>query len=105
MIKITQGDYAILNFSLKSGESAAFDLTGATFETKIIGSDDAVDTFNNAHHAIVSASAGTMTLTLSEAETAALKVGTRQVKMKVTQSAHDKFFHGTIQVLKATPEY
>ena len=105
MIKLSQGDYAILNFTLQRGSGSAHDLTGATFESKIYGSDGALDTFNNAHHAIVSASAGTMTLTLSEAETAALKVGRREVVMKVTQSAHDKFFHGVIEVIKGVPEF
>ena len=105
MIKISQGDRAALSFSLTNGTGDAFDLTGATFETKVIGSDGAVDTFDNSHHAILSETAGTVRLTLSTAETEALKPGTRAVVMKVTQSSNPIKFHGQIMVLAGDPAY
>lgn len=107
MIKITQGDHAVINLTAKKGDGTAHDLTGATFETKIMGSDDAPDTFNDGHHAIVSASAGTFTLTLSTAETAALKLGRgREIVTKITQSGNPIYFHGkeVLEVKPATPE-
>lgn len=106
MLKITQGDYVVLNFTAQNGTGTAHNLTGATFETKIMGSDGALDTFNNGHHAIVSAANGTFTLTLSESETALLKLGAREIVTKVTQGGHALHFHGkgALVVQPADPE-
>jgi hypothetical protein len=105
MIKITQGDQATLQLTAENGEGVAHNLTGATFETKIIGTSG-TQTFANAKHAITSAAAGTFTLTLDEADTVLLKLGKRDIVTKVTQSSNDVYFHAysIIQVLQATPE-
>lgn len=105
MIKISQGDRAVLNFTLTTGTGTAFDLTGATFSSKILGSDDVADTFDDDHHTIVVAADGTMQLTLSTTETAALKPGLREVVTTVTQSGNPVKFHGQIMVLSGDPAY
>lgn len=108
MIKITQGDKAVLNLAAKRGGAggAAHNLTGATFETKIKKSDGTFATYADGQHAIVSASAGTFTLTLSTTDTAALAVGAgHEIVTKVTQSGDPIHFRGKVlTVVQTLPE-
>lgn len=102
---ITQGDRAQIPFTLETAPDVPHVLTGATFETKIMDSGDGVDTFPDASHAIDSAADGEMTLTLTPVETAALKVGTREVLIKVTQSGNPIHYRSYCLTVKpATPE-
>lgn len=102
---ITQGDRAVLQFQLLDGPDDPHDLSGASYETKIMGSDDAVDTFDNSHHSTPYSDQGRMTLTLTPAETAALKVGLREVVTKVTQASNPIHFRSWCLTVKpATPE-
>lgn len=105
-IVLTQGDTVALSLALKNGDGTAFDLTGATFETKA-KSGEAQVTFANSKHAIVSASAGTFTLSLNATDTASIGLGAvKDLQVKVTQGSNIKFFHGygVLTVLPAVAE-
>lgn len=101
-MRITQGEDAILNLTLQTGAGAAFDVTGGSFTTYISGSRGSVNTFANAKHAIVSASAGTITLTLSETDTALLSPGlNKEIVTKVVQGARTTIFRAQILDVKS----
>lgn len=96
MIQFTQGDNAVLNLTATDGNGNPVDLTGATFTTYIKSPNgSAVSVFNNTKHAIVSAAAGTFTLTLSPTDTAACGEGeNKEILTVITQSAKPIYFHG-----------
>ena len=94
-IVITQGDTITLDLALKTGDGSAFNLTGATFETKVRSGSDTQVTLENSQHTIVSASAGTITLALTAVNTAAFGLGSvKDIQIKVTQGSNVKYFHG-----------
>lgn len=96
MIQFTQGDNAILNLTATDGDGNPVDLTGATFTTYIKSSNgSAVSAFNNSKHSIVSAPAGTFTLTLTPTDTAACgEGGNKEILTVITQAGKPIYFHG-----------
>ena len=75
MIKITQGDYAVLQFTATDGNGNPIDLTGATFSTQIKGPNGVIVTFPDSQHDVPDAPDGIFTLTLSPTDTASLGEG------------------------------
>lgn len=95
MIKITRGDAITLRFTVYSAPGVVLDLTGATFSTQMMGPGGKVVTYATAKHAIISAAAGTFSLTLTAVDTALLERSTeeqikrvegREIKTTITQS-------------------
>lgn len=104
MIDITQGETVILNLTAEVDEDTPFDLTGAVFSTKIRGLENRVVTLADAAHAIVSAAAGTYTLTLTAANTQALEPGVgKEIVTTVTQGAGVKVFRA--EILNVLPPF
>lgn len=107
MMQFTQGDYAILQLSAQDGNGNPINLTGATFSTQILG-PGAVGpvTFPNSQHAIVNATAGTFSLTLSTTDTANCAFGiNKDVVTQITQGGQPIYFkgQGILTVLPNTP--
>lgn len=95
-MKITQGDTAVLQLKATTDGTTAFDLTGAVFTTKVRG-PGAVVSFDNTKHAVVSAPAGTFTLTLSAADTASLSLGSaKEMLTTVVQGGSTRSFRAAI---------
>lgn len=70
MIKITQGDLAILEFTAVDGNENPIDITGATFTTLINAANGAgVNSFPDVQHTIVDGPEGRFNLTLQVADT------------------------------------
>lgn len=107
MIQFTQGDNAILNLTATDGAGNPINLTGATFSTQILGANNlGTVTFPNSQHAIVSAPAGTFTLTLSQADTLSCGLGdSKDVLTQVTISGAVTHFRGRaiLSVAPAVP--
>lgn len=108
MLKITQGDTAVINFTAKSGGSP-ITLTGATFETKVKGPDGEVVTFANSKHTANPnqvTNKGKFTLTLDETDTASIGQGdNKDVVTKITIGASVIYYHGNgiLEVLPQEP--
>ena len=101
-IRITQGEDAVLNLTATTGAGAAFDLSGATFTSYITGAKGSVNSFSNSKHAIVSAAAGTFTLTLTETDTALISVGiNKEILTKVVQGTTTTYLRAQILDVKA----
>lgn len=95
MITITQGDYAVLEFTATDGDGVPVNLSGATFETQIKGPNGEVEVFGDSQHSIISAVDGTFSLTLSTTDTASLGEGQdKTIITKITQSSHPVYFNG-----------
>ena len=96
-ITITQNDAVTLSLSAKRG-SAAFDLTGASFETKLLKADGTEVTITDGSHTADPdqvANKGKFTLSLTQAQTIDLKIGKGQsILTKVTQGSTVVHFHG-----------
>jgi hypothetical protein len=104
MITITSGDTTPLSLTAATG-GTAFDLTGATFQTLIKGVAG-VRTIPNGQHAIVSAAAGTFTVSLTAADYEAIGTGSgKDIVVTVTQGASVTHFHLTagLTILSAKP--
>ncbi len=106
-ISFSQGDTIVINLTATDGYGNPFNLTGATFQTQILGPNgQAIATFANSKHSIVSASLGTYTLTLSSTDTASCGLGSnKEIVTQVTQGSNVIYFHGPnlLQVLPAFP--
>lgn len=89
MIEITQGESAVLQLTATIDEDETpLDLTGASFSSQVLGPNGKVVTFANAKHAIVSAAAGTFTLTLDTSDTALIDVGRdKELVVSISQGA------------------
>ena len=108
-ITITQGDTPTLVLTAQTGSGANFDLTGASFQTQIMGLNGAIATFGNSKHTAdpdQTTYTGKYTLTLTAADTQSILAGTdREVVTKVTQGSVVTYFHGRnlLTVLPAKP--
>jgi len=94
MITLTSGDTSPLSLTAESNGSA-FDLTNASFQTLIKGAKG-TRIIGNSAHAIVSAPAGTYTVTLSAADYEAIGTGVgKEIVTKVTQGSNVTHFRAT----------
>jgi hypothetical protein len=98
MIKITQGDTAVLNFTATDGQGAPIDLTGASFTTTMVGLDGAIVSFPNNQHVANPDQVnfrGQFTLTLSIDDTMQLRPNNfKDVVTQIVQSASTIYYHG-----------
>jgi hypothetical protein len=97
LIQFTQGDNAVLSLTAQDALGNPINLTGASFSTQILGANgQPVNVFPNGQHAIVSASLGTFTLTLSAANTTACGLGnTKDIVTAITISGNVTYFRGS----------
>lgn len=103
---VTQGDTALFSLRAVTGKTlAAFDLTGATFQSYLKAADGSVLALDNGHHAANGDQVnhkGQYTLSLSTVETAELALSPTktsqlyQVVTTVTQGGTVTTFHGAI---------
>jgi hypothetical protein len=89
MIKITQGDTALLTFTAKNGEGVAVDLTGAVFSTEVVGKDNEIVNIPNASHTVDPdqvTNTGKFVVSLTAAETAAFSAEDgKEIVTEITQ--------------------
>jgi hypothetical protein len=110
ILEITQGDSAQLSLTAQVGDdTTAFDLTGATFETKIKKQSGTYQTIPNSQHTADAdqiTNKGSFTISLLTSDTAKLKLGSgRDIVTKVTQGSEVTYFHGVaiLTILTANP--
>lgn len=105
-VTITQGDTPTITLTAQTGSGTNFDLTGATFQTQILGPNGTIATFANSKHTAdpdQTTNTGKFTLTLTAADTALIGVGVdREIVTKVTQGSSVTYFHG-VKVLTVLP--
>ena len=103
MISFTQGDTAVLNLTATDGNGNPIDLTSAVFTTYILGPGGVIASFPNGQHTIVSASAGTFTLSLGFADTDQCGVGNnKQILTKIVQGSSIVYLRG-VNILNVNP--
>lgn len=107
MIEFTQGDAVVMNLTAVDNNGNAVNITGAEFSTTIKGPNGVYSTFGNSQHAIVNASMGEYTLTLSTTDSANCGLGYgKEIVTQITQtSGAPTYFHGKgiLAVLAAVP--
>lgn len=106
MNEITRGDRVVLPFYFYDGEGSLVDLSGASFESYMYGSDGLLDTFSNSQWAADPdqvANKGLARLTLSTTNTTELGLGLKEIVTKVTQSTYPFHYRGQILVKSPLP--
>lgn len=109
MLKISQGDTVVFQFTAKNGMGVPVVLTGAVFTTEIRGPANVVRSFPNGQHTAnpdQSAHPGEFTLALSALDTASLALGRDQeIVTKIVIDPSTIFFHGfnILTVLQNVP--
>lgn len=109
MLKISQGDTVVFQFTAKNGMGVPVNLTGASFVTEIRGPANVVRTFPNGQHTAnpdQTLHTGEFTLALSDADTLSLALGRDQeIVTKITIGGSIVFFHGfnILTVLQNVP--
>jgi hypothetical protein len=109
VIELTQGQSTQLVLTAQVGDgSTGFDLTAATFETKIKKKSGTYETIPNSQHAADAdqvTNKGNFTVSLLTTDTLSLKLGVRDIVTKVTQGSEVTYFHGTgiLNVVTANP--
>jgi hypothetical protein len=110
VIKITQGDTAVLNLTATNGQGALVNLTGAVFTTQIKAADGTVKSFPNSQHTAnpdqSGSGKGKFTLSLTIIDTDALAVGSNhEIVTKIVQGLSTIYYHGRNQltVYQKTP--
>lgn len=102
---ITQGEAPTLTLTATTDGSTAFDITGASIQTKFEKSDGTELTVDNSAHSIITAASGIYTVDLTAVQTALLKVGDEiSIVSILTISAKEYYvwYDGSLRVRSAT---
>ena len=96
MIAFTQGDDAIIiNLTAQDGSGNAIDISGATFETQILGASKSLVVIPNSQHTLVNASLGKFQFTMTAAQTLACAPGqTKDITTKIISGGKTIYYHG-----------
>ena len=101
-LKVSQGDNGLFNFAVTTDGTTPLDLTGATFETKLVDVKGGIITIANSDHAITNSSLGYYRLTLSTDNSAALHAGLLNMAVRITQSGLPQTVHANGIILIET---
>lgn len=102
---ITIGDPFTLSCTATTNGTTAWDLTGATFETKMLNADGTELTIDTDAHAILVAASGTFTIAGTAVQSALLKADPDATfKTEITQSGETKtlWFDKALNIRKAS---
>lgn len=98
MLKITQGDTVVFNFTAKTAGGTPVTLTGASFQTQMKSEDGDVVTFGNSKHTANPnqvTNKGKFTLTLTAEDSASIGEGAnKDIVTKITIGSQIIYYHG-----------
>lgn len=98
MINFTQGDTAVLELTAEDGDDLPIDLTGAVFETQILGPGGVVNIFPNEQHTANPDQVnfkGQYELSLTSDNTEACKSGLhKEIITQITIGGSVVYYHG-----------
>jgi hypothetical protein len=96
LIQFSQGDTINLSLIAADGNGNPINITGASFQTQILGPNgQAIATFGNSQHSILSASGGNFQLSLTAANTAACGLGpNKDIVTQITIGSSVAYFRG-----------